>query len=349
MSRYNQYGTYYDPVGSQASQPAGYTYQTSSSSSAYPSAATSSAYGSTHQGCGGNNHAQQQYSSSAHQQQQSNSASHAAAALSSLSGQNYSQTSTSGNRAGSSDRYDTSSYLSTLGRIGVPEQTQNGSSTFQAYRNAPSSAGASGQSYQSSYPQPQTQLPRYNSPLHAVQAQQHGHNKQTSRSSNHAPSPQIAQAIPGNQQRQQSASVEPSPTTVDPSQVYDNRAELQRKAQVEAEKRRKYEAEQAKKRAEEEAQAEERRKADEERQRAEKEMVMKKAETQRNNEQRRKAREEKKQSKNAATTLQQMASGFGTDGAASPTNDEEAEMRAMFQKMREFNAKNPGYACEVVG
>jgi hypothetical protein len=66
-------------------------------------------------------------------------------------------------------------------------------------------------------------------------------------------------------------------------------------------------------------------------------------EQKRKNEQRKKVREEKKQSKNAATTLQRMASGPADSGGT----DEEAEMRAMFQKMREFNQKNPAMLAKL--
>ncbi|KAK3721083.1 hypothetical protein LTR37_003373 [Vermiconidia calcicola] len=387
MSRYNS--GFYDPVGSQANQPAGYTYQPPTSGSTYPSATSSSGYGSNYQqGYGNSNYNNQQYGLGAQQQQATNnSASHAAAALSSLSNQGYSQTSSNHqNRTNSSGQYDNSSWLnpgtnsstysssnlalpnrtqsnnsplyatqstSTFGRSNVPDHPQSSSNTAgtaSTYQNAPSSAGASGRSYQaSSYTQqqPQSEPPRYNSPLHAVQAQHHSHNKQTSQSSNQLPSPQIANA---GQQSRQSASVEPSPATVDPSQVYDNRAELLRKAQFEAEKRRKYEAEQAAKKAEEERLAEEKRKAEEEKQKAEAEAAAekKKAEQQRKDEQRKKAREEKKQSKSAATALQQMAStGAGPSEAPPGQTDEEAEMRLMFKKMREFNAKNPAMLAKL--
>ncbi|SMR58270.1 unnamed protein product [Zymoseptoria tritici ST99CH_1E4] len=185
------------------------------------------------------------------------------------------------------------------------------------------------------------------------------------------------------QQRQQSASVEPSPTTVDPSQVYDFRAEQERKARIDAEKRRKIQAEAAARKAEEDArQAEEdarkaeearieaeKAKAEEEAKKAAADAAKKKAALERKNEQRRKAREEKQKSKTAATALQQMASGAGVGGAASgsgsgsgtmaamaammgdqsqpPANSEEAEMRAMFKKMREFNARNPDMLAKL--
>lgn len=152
----------------------------------------------------------------------------------------------------------------------------------------------------------------------------------------------MAQAVQTTQHsgRQHSASVEPSPATVDPSQVYDNRAELQRNAQIEAEKRKKYEADQAAKKAEEERVELEKRKAEEEKQKAEKEAA-KKAEQEREKQ----ARAEKKQSKDAAMALQRMTSA--ANASAAPANDEEAEMRAMFQKMREFNAKNPAMLARL--
>lgn len=188
--------------------------------------------------------------------------------------------------------------------------------------------------------------------------------------------------------------MEPSPTTVDPSQVYDFRAEQERKARIDAERRKKIEAERAARKAEEDArqkiiddrQAEEdarlaeiergeaeQRKAEEDMRRAEEQLASKQQQArEKKNEQRRKAREEKRQSKTAATALQQMASGAGSgasangsssnDGQAAsmammaammgdqsqpPANDEEAEMRAMFAKMREFNAKNPALLAKM--
>lgn len=151
------------------------------------------------------------------------------------------------------------------------------------------------------------------------------------------------------QSRQQSASVEPSPTTVDPSQVYDNRAELERKARFDAERRRKIEAEQAAKKAEEDRLAAEQQKAEEANRKATEaaEAAKKKEQQDRRNEQRRKAREEKRQSKSAATTLQQMASMGAESSAAGGEDDEEAQMRAMFKKMREFNSKNPAMLAKL--
>ena len=326
---------------------------------------------------------QQQYREGTNQP--ASSATHAAAALSSLSSQEYTPVS-SGSRTGTSNQYENNSWYpvnanatsnvysaknkqvpnpsqsndsplyptaqssSTLGRISIPEQqSQSSSDTYgasQACKSTNHNSAASNRSYQTAYAQHQSQPQQYNSPLHVVQAQQHGHARQSSRSSNHQPSPQM-QSQSVQQNRQQSASVEPTPMTVDPSQVYDNRVELQRKAQIEAEKKRKAEAEQAAKRAEEERIAEQKRKEEEAR-KADEEAVAapaKKAEAEKKNAQRRKARAEKKQSKSAATTLQQMAAAM--EAAAAEGGEDEAQMRAMFSKMREFNAKNPALLAKL--
>ncbi|CAK1358062.1 unnamed protein product [Cercospora beticola] len=304
--------------------------------------------------------------------------------------------STNRSQANQSPIYATQSTGSTFGRLSLPDQTQTNtygasqnyqttsstptaqsSSASRSYRNAPNSAG-----YKNSYQPQQDQQaqqppPRYASPLHAMQAQQHqqqqqpSHNKQPSRTSNHAhPSPRVA--AQNLQQQRQSTSVEPMPTTVDPSQVYDIRAEREKAARIEAEKRRKYEAEQAAKKAEEDARqaeedarkaeeeriAAEARKAEEDARKASEAEAKKKATAERKKEARRKAKEEK-QSKTAATALQQMASGSGGGSmmdmmgnmmgnmSGPPANDEEAEMRAMFKKMREFNQKNPAMLAKL--
>lgn len=316
---------------------------------------------------------------------------------------------TSRTTANQSPIYATQSSGSTFGRSSLPDQSHSSSNSFAAsqnyqtasttpaapssgsgsgsrsYKNAPNSAG-----YKSSYqpPSQQTQQPppRYASPLHAMQAQQHqqhqqhpGHSKQPSQTSNQMqPSPRVA-AQNMQQQRQQSVSVEPMPTTVDPSQVYDIRAEREKAARIEAERRRKVEAEQAARKAEEDArQAEEdarkaeeerieaeARKAEEDARKAREAEAKKKAAAERKKEARRKANEEK-QSKTAATALQQMAAGSSGGGGGGggggsmesmaammgnmsgpPANDEEAEMRAMFKKMREFNQKNPAMLAKL--
>jgi hypothetical protein len=176
--------------------------------------------------------------------------------------------------------------------------------------------------------------------------------------------------------RQASSSVEPTNTTVDPSQVYDFRAERESKAKIEAEKRRKMEEAEAVRKAEEARVAEEQRKVDEAIRQAEE--AKRKAEEQKANEERRRAEqsrrkiegqaaalkaaakaEEKRkkeeqrkarESKNAANTLAAMASSSNLpdpNDLPPPANDEEAEMRAMFQKMREFNSKNPAMLAKL--
>ena len=176
--------------------------------------------------------------------------------------------------------------------------------------------------------------------------------------------------------RQASSPVEPSNTTVDPSQVYDFRAERERKAKIEAEKRRKVEESEAARKAEEALVVEEQRKADEAIRQADE--GKRKVEEQKANEERRHAEqarckveeqaaavkaaakaEEKgkkeeqrkvRESKNAATTLAAMASSSNVQDSNElppPANDEEAEMRAMFQKMREFNSKNPAMLAKL--
>lgn len=165
----------------------------------------------------------------------------------------------------------------------------------------------------------------------------------------------MAQRLAQSASRQQSNSVEPSaPATVDPSQVYDYRAEQQRKAQVEAERRRKIEeAEKARKPEEDRNTAERIAKEDEARKAEEfkRAVAAKKEENARKAEMRKKAREEKAASKKAATALQRMASTDSAEASTAPVapaeTDEEAEMRAMFAKMREFNKKNPSMLAKL--
>lgn len=394
MSRYGQYGQYYDPVGSQANHPSGYTYQApSTASSEYQNATSSSGYTPAYPSHGTNSYGAQHYASNGNAQARSNSnANHAAAALSSLSNQNYNQVSSTSTGA-STSQYD-SSYCynatnnsntpgssniaaqtraqnsasplyqgsqtssATFGHLSIPEASQassNGLGSASAYQNAPLSKTPSEMRYSNAYTpqqgqkqqQPQIQPQRYNSPVQAVQAQQQRHNRQSSHNANQ-PSPHMVQAVRTAHQdatRRQSGSAEPTPTTVNPSQVYDNRAELQRKAAIEAERRKKYDAEQAAKAAEEERAEAAKREAE---QKVEQETVAKQAEKERKAEQRRKAREEKKQSKSAATTLQQLATG-SSDSASAQTNvtDDEAGIRAVFEKMREYNARNPAMLAKL--
>lgn len=409
MSRYN-YNNYYDPVGSQANQPSGYTYlgntgqqqPQSSNATQYASSAASN-YQTGYNQSYADTYGGQQYASTTQSQQPSTaSTSRAANTLSSLrNAQGYAQSALA-NQQPSSDTaggYDNTYYnpsnafaqstsrthsnesplyntaASTFGRLSLPDQSQTTSNTYAnnqyqststpstKYQNAPSSAGLKNRSYRTAYTQEQSQTQppqRYASPFQAVQAQ--GHAKNSSTSSNHQPSPQMnVQQLQSQHQRQQSAPVEPSAMTVDPSQVYDFRAEQQRKAEIEAVKRRQREAEAAQRKAEEDAETarkeeeerveREQREAEETASKAAEAEAKKKAAQERKNEQRRKAREEKRQSKTAATALTQMASGsggdagmmamMGIDESVAPANAEEAEMRAMFKKMREFNAKNP--------
>ncbi|TKA45984.1 hypothetical protein B0A55_13716, partial [Friedmanniomyces simplex] len=267
-------------------------------------------------------------------------------------------------QSNNSPLYATQATSSTFANLSLPDQSRNqgtasyASPTYQATRQT--SATPSSATYPTAYSQPQNQVhtqaqatqqpQRYNSPLQAVQTQP-SENRQAPRGAAHQPSPRMASVQQSN--RQQSGSVEPPPSTmtVNPSQVYDDRAERQRKSQIEAEKRRKREEEQAAQKAEEDRIAAEKAKAktEEERQKAEADATVKKAESERKAEQRKKAREEKRQSKTAAATLQKMASGGGLtmNEEGPPANAEEAEMRAMFKKMREFNAKNPAMLAKL--
>lgn len=379
MSRYNQYG-YYEPAGSSQSHPTGYTYQTGSTAPAHLSGtASSSGYGANQQSyAGSNGYSGQSYGSGA---QNNASTNHAAVALGSLGGQDYNQASGRSSTA----QYDNSQWYgsnananyggsnlqppkrsqannpplyastqgSTFGRLGIPDQSQSTSGTHGAsssYQNAPSSVGTNHR-YQSNTSHAAQNPPQsYNSPLDAVQAQQQDHQKQGSRGSTHQTSPLMANAVRYAQQgRQPSSSVEPSPTTVDPSQVYDNRAELERKARVDAERRKKIEAEQEAKEAEENRLAAEKRKVEEAKAKAAEtaEATAKKEQQERETEQRRRAREEKRQSKSAATPLQQMSSVVSESSTGGAGDDDEAQMRAMFKKMREFNSKNPAMLAKL--
>ncbi|KAK3065629.1 hypothetical protein LTR53_018202, partial [Teratosphaeriaceae sp. CCFEE 6253] len=251
-------------------------------------------------------------------------------------------------QSNSSPLYSTQTSSATFGRLSVPEQNaQSQNMTGYAAQSYPGSrqttATPSTATYQ--YPQAQvqaqthvTQQPqRYNSPLQSVQAQQ-TQNRQASRAAAHQPSPHTA-AVQAQSQRQQSGSVEPLPNnaTVNPSQVYDDRADRQRQAKIDADRRKKREEEQAARKAEEERVAQqaeeeraavEKRKADEDMQKSEAEAAKKKAEYERKAEQRKAARDEKRQSKSAAATLQRMASAGGpsTGEEGPPLNAEEVEM-----------------------
>lgn len=267
----------------------------------------------------------------------------------------------------------TQSYLAS-GSTDTSRQTYHGSTQHTQASTEPSRYGSPLHAVQAQQAAQQAQQVQQQQ-----QSRQQTHGRQASRSSNHQPSPVISSRAPARQvnHRQSSASVEPANTTVDPSQVYDSHAEREKKAkaEAEAEKRRKMEEIEAAKKAEEERIAEEKcqaqeaqrqaeeakRKADEaranEERRAEQAkrksdeqaasaFTAAKAEAERKKEEQRKARE----SKNAASTLAAMASSSNIpdpDDLPPPANDEEAEMRAMFQKMREFNAKNPAMLAKL--
>ncbi|OQO00245.1 hypothetical protein B0A48_14032 [Cryoendolithus antarcticus] len=417
----NQYGAYYDPVGSQANQtPTGYTYQSASTTgSQYPSATTPGSRANTgYQSSGSNNYSAGQCVTAPQQQHASvDSGSNRGSAGSLSTGQNYGQstgsrsssTQQSGNTGWSNADYGASTYqnrgtglqmsnrtqsrtsplnatntpsTATFGRLSYPPTVQSQSSTsgylhantgssYQTSSTQNTASTLNDSSYQSAYnTAPQSQAPtqpqRYATPLQAVQAQQHqsGHSKQASLGSGHQPSSLMNSHQPVHQvsHRQQSESVEPASTTVDPSQVYDFRAEREKKAKIEAEKQRKLDEEKTARKAEENRLVAERRKVEEIKQKAEDEAAKeaaeakrkgdadaaaKKASQDRKNEQRRKAREETPQSATAATALTQMASSKAPVLEEPQMPDmpgatpEEIEMRMMFQKLREFNAKNP--------
>lgn len=381
-------GQFYDPVGSQSNQPQGYTYQqpTQQSAVSYPSSAPAN-YQTSQYGQYGNAYSNQQYATG-RQDTGNNSAQQtaAAAALRTLGNQDYNQTrSTSGGTSSfgdstwRNDGYNTNTYgqstsqvqnrsdnssaslypsqnqPNTFARRSQPAQSsQNNTKTYSTSAYGTSANSGANIGYQASHQQQsstqQPQPQRYSSPLHAVQAQQR-QQQYGQQQSSHLPA--VNQT-----NHQQRNSADQSPATVDPSQVYDWRAEQQKKAAIEAEKRRKREAEEAalkaeldrieaeKKRVEEEA-----RKFEEEKQR--KEQAVKDAAAAKKAEKERKsaAAKERRQSKTAADALQKLAtSGPNTNMAADagpPANSEEAEMRAMFQRMREFNSKNPAMLAKL--
>ena len=274
------------------------------------------------------------------------------------------------NRGTGSPLYSVPSSNATLNRLNMETQSQNKSRNFgnsQSPQSGPSGAGAQSHdknsfrpafgniSYQTMYKQPRDQPPpRYNSPLPTVQAQSQSYNRQSSRNSDSQASPSMSVGNPqqrGQKQNSQlhSGNIEAAPATVDPSQVYDIRAEQQRKAEIEAEKRRRAQAEESARKAEEERASAEQQKAFEQaRRQAAQQAAKNKAAQVRGLEQRKRAGEESRKGKTTATTSQQMLpSGTNEAGAVvtatnTPTgDDEEAQMRAMFQKLREFNSRNP--------
>lgn len=303
-------------------------------------------------------------------------------------------------QSNTSPQYPSSTPASTFGRLSYSapsQQAQNGSVNYnqqgygqqnasQNYAHAESSDSTK-HTYGGTQSHQSTAEPsRYASPLHAAQAQQQqqqqsrnqSHMRQHSQSSNHQAPPVVNSHAPLRvpDHRQASASVEPVNTTVDHSQVYDFRAEREKKAKAEAEKRRKMEEIEAAKKAEEARIAEEQRKVDEAARQAEE--MKRRAEEQRVNEEKRRAEQAKRkadektaavkaavkaeaerkkeeqrkarESKSAADTLASMATSSNVQGSSHQppaATDEEAEMRAMFQKMREFNSKNPAMLAKL--
>jgi hypothetical protein len=410
---YGQYNNYYDPVGSQANQPQPYSYQAASTSASQPTTASYSA--PSYPSYGSSAYSTQQHGTSASGQENQPSASRSASAQQNDGGSgswgnpNYTSSSyapslqpPARSQANNSPLYASTAPSASYGRMNYvtpSSQAQSSTTTYghsnyaqQSAAQSYSAAGTSDTSRQTYGTSQQNTAPtepsRYASSLQPVQTQaqnhqphhqshQQTHARQPSRSSVQQPSPVMTRA-PQQQSdhRQTSSSVEPTNTTVDPSQVYDFRAERERKAKIEAEKRRKMEEAEAARKAEEARVAEEQRKVDEAIRQAEE--AKRKAEEQKANEERRRAEqarrkieeqaaalkaaakaEEKRkkeeqrkarESKNAANTLAAMASSstaVDPNDLPPAANDEEAEMRAMFQKMREFNSKNPAMLAKL--
>lgn len=284
--------------------------------------------------------------------------------------------------------YGQSSYSSgqpaaTFGQLSLPEQSSTPTSAFratttQAYPSSTSfpklptplpttaaDVSTSSRSYasQSRTPQPPQ---RYASPLHAVQAQQQyqsGNRPKSRNDANHRSPHLTAQHLlhQNNSSKQSDHQLGEgsanSQATVDPTLVYDFRAEQQRKARIEAEKRRKREEEEALRKAEEDMLASEQlareaesARVEAERQKMQSDAQAAKAATEARNtaakakrEQARKAKEEKAKQKEAMNNTLATAS----EGNGEPVDEEEAQMRAMFRKMREFNQKNPAMLAKL--
>lgn len=358
MARYSsQYGKSHDPVGSQVNQRTGYSYQQESTrSSQYPST-TAAVYSNFDNTYGG----QQRYGSGV---QGSSSTNCAAAALSSLSPADSAPSGSTSwpsypshnnqppNRTqnDNSPSYATQTSSSTFDRLNVLEPSQTSLNSYGQFQHTRGGV-QSNESYDTtlSHLQSQQQQPqRYLSPLHAVQGppQQRPFRHSMSRQSPQA----ITQTLHGDSHnRQQSESVEPSTATVNPSQVYDDRAKRRHMTQIDVEKRRKREEQKALRCAKEDRIAVEKKKYEgQAMEKADEEAATKeKADTERETQVSRTAYAEIGQNKTAATIVTQMK----PKGAASVENpsvdNEEAEMRALFQKMRELNAKNPAMLAKI--
>jgi hypothetical protein len=411
---YGQYNNYYDPVGSQANQPQPYSYQAAATTASQPTTASYST--PSYPSYGSSSYSTQQHGTSTGGQDNQPSASRSTSAQQNDGGSgswgnpDYSSSSYDASlqppargQSNNSPLYASSAPSASYGRLNYnpPSSQAQSSATTYGQSNYAQQSGAqsyaatgtsdtSRQAYGASQHNPAPTEPSlYAGALQPVQSQAQNHHQshqqprqqthasQPSRSSTHQTSPVMTRAPPQQtDHRQASSSVEPTNTTVDPSQVYDYRAERERKAKIEAEKRRKMEEAEAAKKAEEARVAEEQRKIDEAIQQAEE--AKRKAEEQEANEERRRAEqarrkaeeqaaavkaaakaEEKRkkkeqrkarESKNAANTLAAMASSSkvtDSNELPPPANDEEAEMRAMFQKMREFNSKNPAMLAKL--
>ena len=171
--------------------------------------------------------------------------------------------------------------------------------------------------------------------------------------------PSAVQQQARNQPQWRASNEPPAPSTVDPTQVYDPWPEQQRQAQIAAEQRR--QAEEEKRKAEdienarvrqeaEEREAEKsreaerlreeveaKRKAEEDQKAAEAAEKTRKAAVQKAKQQ---AKADKK-SMDAARTLARAAAAQGPAPSAEQGDGMEEEMRKLFEKMREFNARDP--------
>lgn len=375
---YGQYNNHYDPVGSQANQPQGYAYQhqTAATSASQPTAAAYTAPQYPSYGASSYN-SSQQYGSAASGQNDArrNSGATSSATGARASGVNGHDTQASTSRSNTTQQHDTGA-----GSWGNPNYSSSYNTTLQPPSRTQSSNQTPAEPSRYASPLHAVQAQQQ-------QQSRASHGRQPSRSSNQQPSPVNNARAPLqlNDHRQASASVEPANTTVDPSQVYDFRAGREKKAKAEAEKRRKMEEIEAAKKAEEARIAEERRKADEAIRQAEEakrqaEEVRRQAEEMRIGEEKRRAEQAKRkadektaaakaaaraetekkkeeqrkarESKSAANTLASLATSSNVQEPSSasvppPANNEEAEMRAMFQKMREFNSKNPSMLAKL--
>ena len=195
--------------------------------------------------------------------------------------------------------------------------------------------------------QPQAQQQRYHHPHNQAQAPTNGSNLANNQNSQNQ-SPNTASG-------QQASATASGPVTVDPSQVYDRSAEIQREAaKAEAARR----AEENRKQAERERELElerKKREDDEHQRKMEEARKLSRAavsEPQKPKQKRaRKPKVDKSANGDAAATAAAMtlmqsansapqAQNEGA-GVATGEGDLEAQMKDMFAKMREFNAKNP--------